>query len=61
MLKKSKADYKKDLKDSGFQSSKLEYIKTAEKKTTKNRRENIIWFNPPFKKIDSPNVAKRFY
>ena len=35
MLKKSKADYKKDLKDSGFQSSKLEYIKAAEKKQQK--------------------------
>ena len=35
MLKKSKADYKKDLKDSGFQSSKLEYIKTAGKKNKK--------------------------
>ena len=40
IFNKSKADYKKALKDTGFQSRKLEYKKTAEKQT-KNRSRNI--------------------
>ena len=48
---KSKVDYQKVLKESGFQSTKLAY---------KNRRRNILWFNPPFNKNVSTNAAKRF-
>ena len=58
MFNKPKGDYEKALKDGGFQSTKLEYKKTAEKQT-KNRRRNI-WFNPPFNKNVSTNAAKRF-
>ena len=59
IFNKSKADYKKILETSVSNWQNLEYKKTTEK-TQKNRRWNIIWFNPPFNKNANTNVAKRF-
>ena len=56
IFNKLKAHYEKTLKDSGFQSTKLEYEKKTAGKHSQNRSWNIIWFNPPFNKYDSTNA-----
>ena len=55
IFNKSKANYEKALKDSGFQSTKLDY-----KYIKKNWRQIIILFNPSFNKNVSTNEAKWF-
>ena len=56
---KAKIDYKKALKDSGYKSVNLIFKKPAEKQN-RTRSRKIIWFNPPFNKSVTTNVAKRF-
>ena len=46
------------LKKSGFKVD-FKYTKNQQQKP-KNRTQNIIWFNPPFNKAASTNVAKIF-
>ena len=47
------------LKGSGCKSVDPKYAKATEKRYY-NRNRNIIWFNPPFNKDVSTNVAKTF-
>ena len=57
---KSKGEYEKALRESGYKSASLIY---ADKKNINQKRirsRNIIWFIPPFNKNVSTNVAKRF-
>ena len=54
----SKVDYEKAHKESGYKSADLKYAKTTEKRYH-NRNRNIIWFNLPFNKDVSTNVAKK--
>ena len=54
----AKCGYKDALKKSEFNVD-FEYIKNQRKKT-KNRSRNIIWFNPPFNKAVSTNIEKIF-
>ena len=56
---KAKIDYEKALKDSGYKSVNLIFKKPAEKQN-RTRSRKIIWFNPPFNKSVTTNVAKRF-
>ena len=56
---KAKIDYEKALKDSGYKSVNLTFKKAAEKQN-RTRSHKIIWFNPPFIKSITTNVAKRF-
>ena len=44
----SKYQYEKAREDSGYTDFKLEFNKTSNNHTKKNRQRNIIWFNPPF-------------
>ena len=53
----SKEEYEKSLKESGY-TTKLNYHKKTNNK--RNRKRNIIWFNPPFNKSVSTNIAKKF-
>ena len=54
----AKCGYKDALKKSEFNVD-FKYIKNQRKKT-KNRSRNIIWFNPPFNKAVSTNIEKIF-
>ena len=51
----AKCGYKDALKKSEFNVD-FKYIKNQRKKT-KNRSRNIIWFNPPFNKAVSTNTT----
>ena len=44
----SKYQYGKALRDSGHTDFKLEFNKSSNKHTKRNRQRNIIWFNLPF-------------
>ena len=54
--------YKECLKKSGYTQGNIEYHekpKTAASK--KNRRRNILWFNPPWSANVATNIGKRFF
>ena len=48
------------LKSSSYHQTKLIFNKTGHRKQKRNRNRNIIWFNPPFSRNVTTNVAKRF-
>ena len=54
---KSKADYEKGLRESGYNPN-LNFQTRPKAKRKRNRK--IIWFNPPFNKSVSTNIAKKF-
>ena len=54
----AKCEYEDALKKSGFKVHS-KYTKNQQQKP-KNRSRNIIWFNPPFNKVVSTNIAKIF-
>ena len=56
----AKADYEKALKDSGYQPALKFTPHVDEISQRRNRKRNIIWFNPPFSKNVSTNIARRF-
>ena len=56
----AKADYEKALKDSGYQPALKFTPHVDEIFQRRNRKRNIIWFNPPFSKNVSTNIARRF-
>ena len=55
-----KGEYEKTLRESGYKNVSLIYTEKKDKKQKRNCSRNIIWFNPPFNKDVSTNVAKRF-
>ena len=56
-----KGEYEKNLRESGYKNVSLIYTDKKDKKQKGNWARNIIWFNPPFNKNVSTNVAKRFF
>ena len=46
--------------NSGYKNVTLIYTDKKDVKQKRNRSRNVIWFNPPFNKKISTNVAKRF-
>ena len=58
IFKSAKCEYQDPPKKSGFKVN-FRYTKNQRQKL-KNRSRNIIWFNPPFNKAVSTNVAKFF-
>ena len=62
MFDKAKPDYEKALQDSGYTEDLL-YVKTPENKDLnkkKKRKQNIIWFNPPYSKNVQTSTEKTF-
>ena len=58
---KVKDMYQKALKDSGYKKEiAYEIKKSTGIAKTRNRKRNIIWFNPPYSKNVSTNVGKKF-
>ena len=51
--------YDTALKNAGY-DTKLEYTETQKKQTSKKRKRNILWFNPPWSDTVSTNVAAKF-
>ena len=56
----SKYQYEKALRDSGCIDFELKFNKSSNDNTKRNRQCNNIWFNPPFGRAVSTNVAKWF-
>jgi len=56
----SKTCYEEALKKTGYSDTKLKYSKRTAPKEKRNQHRNIIWFNPPFSKNVSTNVARKF-
>ena len=56
----AKYDYEEALKKSGYKSVNLKYQPDQNEKPKRNRKRKIIYFNPPFSKNVSTNVAKIF-
>ena len=59
----SREDYEEALRKSGYKKTRLEYApqhKPNTPGTKRSRQRNITWFNPPFNKNVSTNVAKKF-
>ena len=56
----SKGEYEIALRESGYKNVSLIYTDKKDIKQKRNCSRNIIWFNPPFNKNVSTNVAKRF-
>ena len=56
----SKGEYEKALRESGYKNVSLIYTDKKDIKQKRNRSRNIIWFNQPFHKNVSNNVAKQF-
>lgn len=57
-FEKAKPAYEEALKKSGYQTNDLVYQQTKGKR--KNRKRNIIWFNPPFSANVKTNIGKIF-
>ena len=55
-----KYEYETALKNSSYQQTKLIFRKKEQRKQKRIRNQNIIWFNPPFSRNVTTNVAKRF-
>jgi len=60
LFNQNKSGYEEALKQSGYKNISLTYQTTTSPKKQKRRRRKIIWFNPPFNKSVSTNVAKKF-
>ena len=56
----SEGEYEKAIRENGYKNVSLIYTDKKDIKQKRNRSRNIIWFNPPFNKNVSTNVAKRF-
>ena len=60
VFNESKGEYENALKQSDHDNINLKYLPLITSKTKQKRRRNIIWFNPPFSRNVSTNVAKKF-
>ena len=59
-LNESKGEYENALKQSGYTNSNLKYQQPITSNTKQKCRRKIVWFNPPFSRNVSTNVAKKF-
>ena len=55
----AQGEYNTSLKNSGF-NEKIKYQPKPENCQPRQRRRNIIWFNPPFSKQVTTNIGKHF-
>ena len=59
IFKEATPVYEEALKKSGY-DKKLSYTPQKQSKSNKNRKRNIIWFNPPFSNNVSTKIGKHF-
>ena len=55
-----KSEYETALKSSICQKAELKFCKEEQNTKKRKRSCNIIWFNPPFSRNATTNVAKKF-
>lgn len=60
IFEKAKVDYEDSLKKSGYKNINLTFTKEKTRRRKKKRTRNVIWFNPPYNKNVSTNVARKF-
>ena len=56
---KSSQLYNDALRSSGY-NERIHYVEGQERKQSKNRSRNIIWFNPPYSQNVRTNIAKSY-
>ena len=58
LFKEEVQTYQQALEDAGYRE-KLEFIQVERKnsKSSKNRKRNILWFNPPYSDIVQTNIG----
>ena len=56
----SKYEFEAALNNIGYQQNKLVFNKKKQRYQKRNCSQNIIWFNSPFNRKVTTNVAKRF-
>ena len=56
----SKYEFEAALNNIGYQQNKLIFNKKKQRNQKRNCSQNIIWFNSPFNRKVTTNVAKRF-
>ena len=58
----AKDDYQKALKDAGY-TDELKYDPEHKKltRTTRTRKRNIVWFNPPYSRSVATNIGKESF
>ena len=58
IFNQAKEEYEKALKECGYETT-LNYTATNTQ-PKKNRRRNIVWYNPPFNAAAKTNLGKQF-
>ena len=56
----AKPEYEEALRNSGYENPRLSFTRKSTIKRGRQRKRNIIWFNPPYNKNVSTNVARLF-
>ena len=56
----TKHEYEVALRKSGY-NEKLKYQKPNQTPKTRQRKRNIVWFNPPFSSNVSTNIGQKFF
>ena len=59
-FKNAAPNYEKAWKDSGYSSTKLQFVRDK-LPAKKNRKRKILWFNPPFNSAVITNIDKEFF
>ena len=60
VVNSAKPEYEKVLKDSEYKNVNLKYRGRKGQKKKNNRNRKVVWFNPPYSKQVSTNIAKGF-
>ena len=60
-FKNAAPSYQKALKDSGYSSTTLQFVRDELPAKRKNRKRKILWFNPPFNSAVIMNTGKEFF
>ena len=60
-FKNAAPSYEKALKDSGYSSSKLQFVRDKLPAKNKNHKRKILWFNPPFNSAVITIIGKEFF
>ena len=60
-FKNAAPSYEKALKDSGYSSTKQQFVLDKLPAKKKNRKRKILWFNPPFNSAVITNIGKEFF
>ena len=60
VFQEAKTEYENALKDAGY-STELKYNQNKDKtKKKRNRKRNIVWYNPPFSKSVKTDLGRKF-